>query len=160
VTAYSESFDVVTVEGVFAPGAIDIRKLEASRGPARIHVAGHYDYAKDDRKNGKARFETTGTNLSLSQWQFAQEFRRGMDGQVEWKATGSFDIDNAFPRLNAVEGRVEVKDVRVNDQSLGQIDLTARTVGNRIDAEATGDLRGVTIKGSGEWQLTADAPGL
>lgn len=154
-----ESLDALDFDLDYAPDRIEIRNGAAVKGGARIPFEAVFHHPPETLDSGKLEFhvkmsgQPLGVFEALRQW---REFR----GTADFDVRGVLDVQPENSTIQRIDGNFEAKQLTVSGKSIGSLRVTAVTQAPGLRVEATGDLAGVPFKGSGEWQLAGDAPGL
>ena len=159
VTAYREHIDTARADVTFTNTAVEVSKGEARMGPARIAVTGGYNHPANDWKDGALRFDIATTALTVGQLKRVQDFRNGLGGQLDLKASGSAKLVKGEIDLTALNGQLDWRNAVVDGHPYGDLELTASTHLPILGLAAKVNLGGIQIQGSGEWRMEGDYPG-
>ncbi len=158
--AYEEEFDRFDAELRYSPGEIGLSSGRLAGGSGVALLSGAYRYTPGKWKDGQVRFESTGSAWSLGGRKLIREFRKGLDGQLTWKATGAVEVIQARPRLAALNGEAAVAGIVLDRTPLGSLGAGAATRGRLLVIDMNGSLRDSRVAGRGEWSLAGDSLGL
>src|ERR1700730_11306592 len=159
VTSYEEHFDRAQADIAFTTTGLEISKGEARSGPARISLTGAYNHPAKDWKDGSLRFEVTSEGLSLAQIKHVQNFRSGLGGQVDLKASGTAKLVNGTVDLTSLNGQLYLRNAVFDGRPYGDLELTAGTRLPLLTLAARVNLGGIQLQGNGEWRMEGDYPG-
>jgi hypothetical protein len=151
--------DTAQADIAFTTTGLEISKGEARSGPARISLTGAYNHPAKDWKDGSLRFEVTSEGLSLAQIKHVQNFRSGLAGQVDLKASGTAKLVNGTVDLTSLNGQLYLHNAVVDGQPYGDLELTANTRLPLLALAGRVNLGGIQIQGNGEWRMEGDYPG-
>lgn len=155
-----ETFDRATVDGTFRMDSITVRAGRLERGSARADFSGRYEHPKGDYQNGKARLDVATQGLRLADVRQVEEAVKGLAARVEAKASLEFQVAKGVAQIARLDGTAGLTGVSWNNKPLGNLRIEGTTRSNLVAVSLGGDLRGAPFKGSGEWQLGGDSPGL
>lgn len=159
ITAYNEHFDQAHGDITMSATALELTNGEAQAGSVRITASGGYDHLAKDWKDGSVRFDIAGNQVSLAKIKRMQEYRDGVGGDVNVKASGTAKVVNGVLTLASLNGQLAVRNIMVDGHPYGSLDLTANTKLPVLDLVANVDLRGTQLHGTGQWRLDGDYPG-
>ena len=159
VNAYGEHFDRVRVDLTMTATSIEITNGDIRAGQARLTVSGAYNHPANDWKDGSLRFDVASNRFGLSQIKHVQDFRQGLGGEVEVKASGTAKIVKSEPTLASLNGQLSLRNAVVDGRNYGHVELTASTRLPVLTLGAQVDLSGIQLRGSGEWRMEGDYPG-
>ncbi|MGI8744463.1 MAG: translocation/assembly module TamB domain-containing protein [Bryobacteraceae bacterium] len=153
VTAYGEQADRVHADITLAGKTLDITNAHIVAGKSQIDVNGVYTRQAEDWITGALRFEASTQNFPLA------HLRQGLSGQAAGKAEGTARLVKGDFRLNTLNSQASVRDIALDGNPYGNLNLTATTEGTVLAIHASANLRGTPLEGSGEWKLEGDYPG-
>ena len=159
VTAYEEHFDTAQADITFTTTGLEISQGEARSGPARISLNGAYNHPAKDWKDGSLRFEVTSDGLTVAQFKHVQNFRDGLAGQMDLKASGTAKLVSGSVELTSLNGQLYLRNAVLDGRPYGDLELTASTRLPLLTLAARVNLGGIQIQGNGEWRMEGDYPG-
>jgi translocation and assembly module TamB len=159
VSAYGEHFDSVRADLTYTATALEVSNAELRSGIGRITVSGAYNHTAHAWSDGSLRFEVAGNRLNLAQVKHVQDFRQGLGGEAELRASGTAKIVKGVVDLTALSGRVGLRNALVDGRPYGNLELTANTRLPVLAVGVTVNLDGIQMHGNGEWRLDSGYPG-
>ncbi len=159
VNAYGEHADTVRGDITYSANAVEISSGEVRSGTARIRGDVAYNHPANDWKDGSLRFDIGSAQLTLAQIKHVQDFRKGLSGQLDLKASGAAKVVAGVIDLTSLNGSASLRNAVVDGRRYGNIELTAATRLPMLTLRGTVNLPGVDIQGSGEWRMDGDYPG-
>jgi len=159
VVAYEEHFDRARADVTMTTTALEISNADVRSGAARITGSGAYNHPVNDWNDGSVRFDVASSRLSLAEIQHVQQFRAGIAGAVDLKASGTAKVVKNVVSLASLNGELSLKNAVLDGRPYGNLELTANTRLPVLSLAAKVDLRGIQLQGSGEWRMEGDYPG-
>ncbi len=159
-TAYGERFDRLQTELRVTPTVVDVASLQLVALAGKLTLTGRYEHKPDDWLNGSMRFQAAGQGFTLAQWAAVRNLKEGLEGRLSWQASGSVEMADGRPQLNALTGDVRVRGLTLEARPLGSVEVTASTRGKILLARATAKISDSTIESSAEWSLEGESVGL
>ena len=159
VDAYGEHADAVRGEITYSPTGIEVSSGEVRSGSARIRGDISYNHPANDWKDGSLRFDISSAQLTLERIRHVQDFRQGLGGQVDLKATGAAKVVHGGVNLSSLNGHLSLRNAVVDGRRYGNLELTAATRLPALALNATVSLEGLELQGSGEWHMEGDYAG-
>jgi translocation and assembly module TamB len=159
VTAYEEHADRVRADVTYSSGSLEAHNARVTAGAAQINVDASYQHAERDLKNGQLRFDISGRGLALAQIAHVRKLREGLNGQVEFKASGAANIVKGDLRLRSLDSQTSLRNATFDGRPYGNLTLTANTRDDILNVKASAVIRNTPVEGSGEWRLEGDYPG-
>ncbi len=159
VTIAGEPFTRARFNVRYRDNSVEVVSGEASLNGSRIALSGAYDHARDDWKNGSARFNVAASGLALARSETVKKVHPGVQGSLDVKAAGTARVVKGVAELASLDGQAAVKGLVIDGKSTGDAAITAQSKGDLLSVHLNGDLRGSKLEGSGEWRLAGDYPG-
>ena len=147
-TLAGEPFDALRGKLNFAQGELRIADIELTKGSAKI--TGEAEYRPAD---GSYQFQLGGAGLALNEISLFRSPRFVLGGQVGFRASGA-----GVPERPRLEAAVEVSDLEVNGEPVGQLTASAETRDGRLEARLKSQLVRGNIAGTMSVQLTGEFP--
>ncbi len=159
-----EPFDRFTGAMRYTGQIVEMDNAELTGGGRKVRLQANYQHQPGRFESGRLRFQVDTNAMPLNQFQLARKQFPGIDGTVESHATGLADIAPAKSgepgfQLISLNGTFHAAALRINDQPLRDVTLTAATRGAEIVANLNSELAGSVIHGEGRWRLEKDYPG-
>ena len=158
-SGYGETLDRVRVKGAATSKSLDIESGLATMGRSQLDFTASYRPTGNDWKVGYVRFNAAGGGLMLDQLRHVREESPGLSGQLKLTASGEARVLKGDFDLLDLDSQFSISAMTLGTSPMGNVVLTARTEGSKLQARFDGVIRGSKIAGSGEWQLTGDYPG-
>ena len=157
--AYGESFNRIIADATYNNDNIEVLNGSAQSGKAQATFKGNYSFSPADWTTGRTSFNISGRGLSLAQIKAVADNRKGLDGQIDFQATGAAHFVKGDFRLDTLDSNVGIRHIMVDSKPFGDLQATAQTNEQVLDVGVDADLRGVDVQGKGEWSLNGDYPG-
>ena len=143
---------------------IEMGNAQLVAGAKQIAIQANYQHQADALGNGRLRLQVDTNQMSLGQFQIVSKAYPGIHGTAELHATGLMDIVPAKPgqpgfHIVSLDGALNGRGLRINEQALRDVTLTAATKGTQLVAHLDSELAGSVIHGEGQWRLVDDYPG-
>jgi len=159
VTAYGERAPTARADVTYTETSLELANAEARNGQARFTFSGAYNHTAHNWKDGSVRFDAAVSGLGLNQIQHVQDFRGGLAGRLDLKASGAAKVVNGALDLTALNGQVDLRSAVVDGRPYGDIEFTASTRLPVLTLSAVANIGGSQIRGSGEWRMEGDYSG-
>lgn len=159
-----EPFDRFSGTLAYGNRALELAKGELTAGGKQIAVAANYIHAADNLGSGRLRFQVESNPMPLDQFTVVNRQFPAIHGVAEIHLAGSMQIQPAKSgepgiRLTDLNGSLAARGLRVNEQPVRDVNLTAATKGREIVAHLNSEVAGSVVSGEGKWTLTDDYPG-
>ena len=163
-TLGSEPFDRFTGTLHYAGNSADLANGQLAANGKRLTLAANYQHQPDDFAKGQLRFQVDSNAMPLAGFQLVSRDYPGIAGTAELHGNGAVDFAPAKPgqpgfHVVALNGTLNGRGLRINDQALRDATLTATTKGSELAAHLDSALAGSVIEGDGKWTLADDYPG-
>ncbi|MGD0435428.1 MAG: translocation/assembly module TamB domain-containing protein [Bryobacteraceae bacterium] len=159
ITAYGEHFDTARADVTFSATALEVSSADLRGAAGRITASGVYNHTAHAWSDGSLRFDVAGSRLNLAQIKHVRDFREGLGGDVDLRASGAAKIVNGVVDLTSLNGRVALRNALVDGRPYGDLELTANTRLPMLAVGVTVNLGGIQMHGNGEWRLDSGFPG-
>lgn len=159
VSAYGEKAERLRADVTLAGRTLDIANAHIIAGNSKIDATATYTRVAEDWLTGTLRFSVASQNVALAQSAHLRKLRDGLNGQATGKADGTARLVKGEFRLDTLKSQASVRNITLDGQSYGNLNLTATTNGPVLDVQARANLRGTPLQGSGQWKLEGDYPG-
>ncbi|HYP09439.1 MAG TPA: translocation/assembly module TamB domain-containing protein [Bryobacteraceae bacterium] len=156
---YGEKLDRFRAQIKYAGAGVEVIDGVAQLGTARVLLAGSYQHAVGEYKNGRLRLNLSTQGFSLDRVGNIQRLRPGVAGRLELKATVTADVRNGDVQPNDVNGLIALRDLVVDGRAVGSFTIDANTSGRELAMTVAGNLRGSKVSGKAAFQLAGDYPG-
>jgi translocation and assembly module TamB len=155
----SEPFDRLRAHVSYAGLTLEVSSGELVAGVKRVRFSGAFDHAKSDLRSGRLRFDVQSDPIPLDQVQVIRTGRSGVDGTVQFTASGAVDLSAAGYRLIDLTADATGRGLRLTGQPLGDAHLSAHSQGPLLRVSLDSDVANSMVTGQGEWRLEGDYPG-
>jgi translocation and assembly module TamB len=147
-SAYQQQFDALDAAINYKGQSVDVPSLRVTAGPSTLRVAGSFTHPPGNFQLGDIRFEaqTNGVNLANlhALWPAVP-----MTGTAQLSVSGAAALrPHTYPVLSTLNGEVEARNLAVNGNPLGRLNLTANTAGGEIGLRLVADLAGANGRGA------------
>ena len=159
ITAYGEHFDTARADVTFSATALEVSNADLRGAAGRVTASGVYNHTAHAWSDGSLRFDVAGSRLNLAQIKHVRDFREGLGGDVDLRASGAAKIVNGVVDLTSLNGRVALRNALVDGRPYGDLELTANTRLPMLAVGVTVNLGGIQMHGNGEWRLDSGFPG-
>ena len=162
-TLDGEPFDRFTGTLNYAGPTVDMGNAQLAPSGKQVTLAANYQHQPDDFGKGQLRFQVDSNAMPLARFQLVSKDYPGIAGTAELHANGVADFAPAKPgqpgfHVVALNGTLNGRGLRINDQALRDATLTATTKGSELAAHLDSELAGSVIEGDGKWTLADDYP--
>ncbi len=157
--AAGESFDSARARVRFSPGTLEVAGGRLETGKARIDLALTHRFPEDDVKSGRLSFEAGAERVPLASLKLVRDLGIELDGVAGGKLAGTVAFAKGDPRLEALDGRISLKEISYSNRPAGSLDLVLATKSGKLSATAAGKFLGAVFQGSGEWGLSGGYAG-
>ncbi|HZQ93078.1 MAG TPA: translocation/assembly module TamB domain-containing protein [Terriglobales bacterium] len=147
--AGSEPIDSLTLEVSLADRNLDVSSFAVANPAGRI--AGTAGYNLNART---FRFNLRGTGIDLAKLQLLQTVRTQVTGRATLVAQGS-----GAPGAPSLNGSLQMQNVVVNGENVGNISLAAVTQGSDLRLTGSANFETATLNVDGSVRLRGDFPG-
>ena len=158
-TAFGERFERVRADLRYSTQSLVFTAGQADLGSGKILFSGSYAQQDGDIHNGNLHVDVTAQALTASRIAELHRLEPGADARVDGKATVEIRIERGALQLRSISGEASARGVTLDQQKLGDVNLTAATNGNELALQAKAQVRGTTLQGQGKWSLEGDYPG-
>lgn len=155
-----EAFEGLTFDLDYQPQLVALRNGIARKGGATIPFEAVFRHPEAKYDSGKLEFKVDTKDLALNAINAVREANAQLNGRADVTAQGVLDVQPNRTTIDRIDGRILTRQLAIGAKPLGALDLTAATRNQRLHVEVTGNAAGAPFKGSGEWQLNGDSPGL
>ena len=159
-----EPFDRFTGTVKYSAAAVDLSGAQLVAGGKQVTFQASYQHPPGHLENGRLHFQADSNAMPLDQFQTVSKQLAGVHGVIEAHATGLVDIAPAKAgqpgfHLVSLNGALKASGLRINDQPVRDVNLTATTKGSEIVAHVDSEVADSIIQGEGRWSLADDYPG-
>lgn len=157
--AFGEQADRLRADIHYSGNAINVSSGELRIGPGALAFSGAYKRSGSEWSTGSLEWISAAQNLNLEQLHRVREYRPGLQGLIDVKATGKGEVKKGEFDLASLDSEIAIRNFVVDGAAMGNATATARTRGGVLDVKLDGNLRGSKLSGSGEWRLAGNYPG-
>src|SRR5262249_42544575 len=150
LTAYNENFSAFRSQVQVVGREVQLNNLALSHNGAQVTGSVAYDLGKES-----FRYSLTGANFDLATFQILQAPRLSMEGKAGFVVAGSAGANATNVVLN---GRLDVGNLALNKEVLGNIHMTAETRGADLIVRGQSVFEDATVNLDGTMQLSRDFP--
>ncbi len=158
VVFYGQPIDRLESDLRYTGSRVDITSAQLDYSGSHARIAGSFEHPKDNWSEGKVSFQVSGRAINLAQVNAVQDRVSGVQGHIDAQIAGEFSIDRTGFRPGAFQGRVGVRDVAVQGQTLGSLELTAASKAAEVDLRLEGDFAGSKVSGTAGCSLGGNYP--
>jgi translocation and assembly module TamB len=150
LTAYNENFSAFRSQVQVVGREVLLNNLALTHNGAQVMGSVAYDLGKES-----FRYNLTGANFDLATFQVLQAPRLSMEGKAGFVVAGSAGANASNIILN---GRLDVANLALNKEVLGNIHMTAETRGADLIVRGQSVFEDATVTLDGTMQLSRDFP--
>lgn len=163
-TLRDEPFDRFTAHLTHSNGSLQLSQGQLTAGTRRVQLAATFDHPVNRFDTGRLRFQIQSNALPLAQIQTLAKPRPGLQGTVQFSASGGMDLSaasnsGATIRLTELQADITARGLQLTGQPLGDAHLTATSQGSLLRAHLDSSFANSGIRGDGEWRMEGDYPG-
>ena len=158
-TAFGERFERIRADLRYSGQSLAFTSGQAELGSGKLLFSGAYAHQDGDLHNGDLHLDVSAQGLSASRIAELHRLEPGAEARLDGKATVEIRIDRGDLHLRSVSGEASAGGVTLDQQKLGDVNLTAATNGAELSLQAKAQVRGTTLDGQGNWRLEGDYPG-
>ncbi len=159
---YDQPFDKVTGQVQLSDQLVQLTSLDAGVEAATVHIEGSYSHPRDSMLTGHAQAHISTNGLQLSQITVLDKKHPGLNGSIDMNANVGGDVlqSSGIERfaLSAIQGDINIKDLRDTRQSFGALTARADTSNSGIQFKLSSTLAGASTTVTGRTTLAKDYP--
>ncbi len=153
LAAFDEQAEHVTAKIHYASDSITVSSADAVMGAGRIHFEGFLD------KTEAIAFSIKAENVPGSRIHAFSKLPMRPDGSLNANLSGSGRLIKGEFELSSIAGDASGRNITLNGDGVGDISLTAKTLGTNVSVHANANVRGAKMEADGSWKLDGDYPG-
>ncbi|MEO8049849.1 MAG: translocation/assembly module TamB domain-containing protein [Acidobacteriota bacterium] len=157
--ALGEKFERVRANIRYSAQSLAFSAGQADLGAGKLLFSGTYTHPDGDLRNGDLNAEVTAQAITESRVAALHQLEPGADARLDGKAAIQIRLDSGVFHLRSISGEASARGVTLDQQKLGDLNLTAATNGSQLTLQAKAQVRGTTLDGQGKWSLEGDYPG-
>ena len=158
-TAFGERFERVDADLRYSSQSLVFTAGQASLGSGKLLFSGSYTNPDADIHNGNLHVDVTAQALTASRIAELHRLEPGAEARLDGKAVVEIRIERGALQLRSISGEASAHGVTLDQQKLGDVNLSVATNGNELALQAKAEVRGTTFQGQGKWRLEGDYPG-
>ena len=158
-TAFGERFERVRADLRYSAASLVFTAGQADLGSGKLLFSGSYAHQDGDIHNGDLHVDVTAQALTASRIAELRRLEPGAEARLDGKAAVEIRIERGDLHLRSISGEASARGVTLDQQRLGDVNLTAATNGNELALQAKAQVRGTTLDGRGKWSMEGDYPG-
>jgi len=159
----SEPFDRFAAHVNDNGHTLQIASGQLSAGAKQVRVALSLDHPEGRLDSGRLHFQVQSNMLSLAEIRTVAQSRPGVQGTVQFSATGAAELapagNSKRARITELEADVAGRGLQLTGQPLGDLHLTAHSQGPILQTRLDSTFANSTIRGQGEWRMEGDYSG-
>jgi translocation and assembly module TamB len=157
--AFGEKFEQLRARGRVTGDFFEITSGALKMPTSQLEFTAAYIRAASGWATGSLRFHVAGSGMLLDQFERVRSLEAGLTGQLALRAIGVAHVRNGDLDVDTLDSQIRVSGVALGASPIGNLNISARTRGDVLQASVEGAVRGSKISGSGEWRLEGDYPG-
>jgi len=158
-TAFGEHFERVRANLRYSAQSLVFTAGQADLGSGKVLFSGAYESPDGDIHNGNLHVDVTAEAVTASRIADLHRLEPGAEARLDGKATAEIRIERGALQLRSISGQVSAHGLTLDQQNLGDVNMTAETNGTDLALHAKAQVRGTTLDGQGKWSLQGDYPG-
>jgi translocation and assembly module TamB len=158
-TAFGEKFERVRADLRYRAQSLAFTAGQADLGTGKLLFSGAYTHQDGDIHNGDLHADITAQALTASRIAELHRIEPGAEARLDGKAAVDIRIERGDLHLRSVKGEAAARGFTLDQQQLGDVNLTAATNGSELSLQAKAQVRGTSLEGQGKWSLEGDYPG-
>jgi translocation and assembly module TamB len=159
-SAYQQPFNRLYANVNLADQLITLAPLSLDAPVGRVDVNGSFRHPRDSFSTGHAQFRVTTTNIQLADIKMLQQQNAGVGGVINLSASAAADVREVNKQnevtIAEVSADFSARNLRVQNQSAGDLTANARTVNGTVNYNVTSDFAGSNINVTGRTALAKD----
>jgi translocation and assembly module TamB len=156
--AYGQRLDQVRTEIRYSGNALQIASLQLVTGSARVRAEGTFTRRADNWRHGTLRYRLSGNGISLSEIRTLAGLPRGVEATIETAMAGEVITGASGIRLTELNGRMSLKELRLDEKPAGNLLWIAETKGDVLNLNMKGKIADAEISGFTNCSLQANYP--
>ncbi len=161
-TAYEQPFDRFDARVDLSDQLISVPSAQLLMGPSRVNLKATFRHPADSLSTGQLQAHVDTTPVQLANVKAVAKQRRGVAGRIEINGDVTGDLREvkgkpAF-QLSSVNGAMNLRDLQVQGEALGDLSATAQTSGDQVRYRINSDFAKSTILVDGATQLAPEYP--
>jgi len=160
---YEEPFDRLAANVSYVGNLVTVANGQIKAGPRQLTFTATYTHAPENFENGRLTFQTASNRMAMEQFHFIERYEPSLTGTVELTANGVAAVSTSRAgtsfQLVSLDADVAGHGIQVQQMSLGDLHLAAKTEGSVLTAHFESDFAQSAIKGDGRWRLEDSYPG-
>ena len=157
--AFGEQFDRVRANLRYGAQSLAFTAGQADLGSGKLLFSGNYAHQDGDLHNGDLHVDITAQALTASRVAELHRLEPGAEARLDGKAAVEIRIERGDLHIRSISGEASARGVTLDQQKLGDVNVTAATNGTELAVQAKAQVRGTTLDGQGKWSLQGDYPG-
>ncbi len=154
-----ELFDRARGRVRYVPEIIEVTGARLESGKAGLDFSFTHTFPAADVRSGRLRFHAAAESVPLASLKRVRDWGTEVDGIAGGKLAGALTLAKGEPRLEALDGKVSLREIAYRKRPAGSLELALATKGGRLGVTASGALRGAALRGTGEWELAGGYAG-
>ena len=146
----------------YTNSTVSIPSIELEVPAGTLALAGHFTHPAGNFSAGNLELKLTSSEIDLAKIEHVQRAGAAFAGTLHLAADLSASLrqrgGKVEPLISVLNADANVKGLRLNQQTLGGLNFTARTSGSALRFQIDSDLAQSQIHGAGEAQLSGDYP--
>jgi len=157
-SAYDEPFDRIEARVDFTDRLISVPAATAQAGPARVDLTASYRHAPGSLASGRIEARLVSSGVRLENLRRLMQEWPGITGEAAVNAHVTGDIEKSGFVLAGVDGDVNLRGLRAENEAFGDMKAFVRTSGQTVSYGLESDLAKSAIRVSGSTQLSPGYP--
>lgn len=157
--AFGEQFEQLRARGRLTGDFFEIAAGSLRFAGSQLEFTAAYIRAASGWATGSVRFHVAGGGILLNRLQRVRAVDPDLSGQVALRAIGVGHVRNGDFDVDTLDSQIRIAGVALGASPIGNLNVSAKTRGDVLEAGVDGAIRGSKITGSGEWRLDGDYPG-
>ena len=159
VTALGEQAERVRGNLRYTARSLAVSGGQADLAAGRLLFAGSFEHPAGDFKNGDVRADITAQGVVFSRIAALRKLQPEIDARLDGKVMVEARVEGGAPRVRSLSGAASARAVTLDQETLGDVNVSAETSGNELALQAKAQLRGAAFDAQGKWRMEGDLPG-
>jgi translocation and assembly module TamB len=157
--AFGERFERVRANLRYSAQSLAFTAGQADLGSGKLLFSGAYTHQDGDLHDGDLHVDVTAQAVTASRVAELHRLEPGAEARLDGKGAVEIRIERGDLHIRSISGDVSARGMTLDQQKVGDVNLTAATNGTELVLQTKAQVRGTTVDGQGKWSLQGDYPG-
>jgi translocation and assembly module TamB len=160
---YNEPYDSINGHAQYRAGVGETLTASVAAGAKRVNLTAQLTHPAAAAFPLRVTFDVSSNSFGLNQLEFAHSREPELNGNVQAKAQGTFELTRAATgrtgfALTSISANIDAQRLVYASHNLGEAHFTATTNNNVVTARLDSTLPGAALRGEGTVGLSGDYP--